>query len=161
MGAEMPRQPATLKQCAKCRQRLPLQRFLDGLPAEDWLTRPRGSRFCFDCRTSIKRCERCERELPIVRFASSWGDRYGWCKECYSRVRRTGYAVAAEHFAARERAEGRDPELSRGYRFYSQDPDEVLRGPSRCRRAARLRGAERDGYRRADIFARDAWQCRL
>jgi 5-methylcytosine-specific restriction endonuclease McrA len=95
-----------------------------------------------------------------VQFAGSWGDRYGWCKGCYSQARRTGYAKAAELFAEEERAKGRDPELSRGYRFYSQDPDEVLRAPRR-RRAARLRAAERDGYRRAAIFARDGWRCWL
>ena len=80
-------------------------------------------------------------------------------QECYSEARRTGYAKAAQLFADWERSKGRDPELSRGYR-YSQDPDEVLRAPGR-RRVARLRAAERDGYRRAAIFARDGWRCWL
>jgi hypothetical protein len=140
----MPRKPSPDKQCAKCRQRKPLDGFIVGVPAEDLVRHKRGSRFCLDCRTTTKRCRRCKQDLPLVQFAGAWGDRYGWCKGCYSQARRTGYAMAAELFAEKERAKGRDPELSRGYRFYSQDPDEVLRALLR-RRAARLRAAERDG----------------
>jgi hypothetical protein len=156
----MPPEPRPDKQCAKCRRRQPLDRFVIGIAPEVLSARPRGSRFCFGCRTTTKRCRRCERVLPLAEFASSRGDRYGWCKGCYSEARRTLYSRAAERTAARERAKGRNPELSGGYQFYTQDPDEVLRRPGR-RRAARLRAAERDGYRRADVFARDGWRCWL
>lgn len=93
-------------------------------------------------------------------FARDAGDKYGWCKRCYSDMRRAGYATLAAMFAESAIAAGRDPAASRGYQYYSQDPDEVLRA-TRRRRAVRLRSAARDGYKRDAIFARDSWRCWL
>jgi hypothetical protein len=156
----VPRAALPDKQCAKCVKRQPLNAFFDGLDVADGPIPPRGSRFCVACRTTLKRCGVCERQRPISAFAHARGGKYGWCVDCYLERRRVGYADAARLFAAAATKAGQDPSTSRGYRWYSQDGDEVLRFGGR-RRKARERAALKDGYTRLEIFDRDRWRCAI
>ena len=77
----------------------------------------------------------------MVNFARNWGDAYGWCKSCYSAMRRRYWAELAGRFAEQARELGQDPADSRGYRWYSQDPDEVLRAAKRRRAEVGMLGS--------------------
>ena len=142
---EMP-QPDQEKQCLKCRVRRPLADFEGDRPAE------RPSIFCRSCRATTKTCRRCGKLKSITEFAIRRGDRYGFCKPCYSEVRSQMYAKR------RARLDAHFGEDRSRDSYADQDPEEVLRGPDR-RRAERLKAALRMPIDREEIFARDDWRC--
>jgi 5-methylcytosine-specific restriction endonuclease McrA len=134
------------KQCPKCRKSRPRADFLTGPPGEP------PSIFCRSCRETTKTCRKCAEEKSITEFASKRGDRYGFCKPCYSEIRARMYE------ATRARLDKHFGVDRPKHAYADEDPDEVLKRPKR-RRAERLKAALKAPINREEIFARDEWRC--
>jgi 5-methylcytosine-specific restriction endonuclease McrA len=96
--------------------------------------------------------------VSIVEFQRQKPPREDVCKRCFREGMLRWHAAMAEHVAERETAAGRDPADHPAYRYYTQSPEEIMRGPGR-RRRERLRTVTRVPYERHEIFERDGWRC--
>lgn len=153
----MPRATGDTKMCPKCRQRQPLENYVV-MHCEVGALEREISLFCETCRTTLATCERCGEAIPIIAF-SRQRDKRLICKQCYSALRRRGYAAMLEgHRKSWRRRHG--TEMPPGTSWYEQDPDEVLKRPGRLR-AERMRAAARGPVDREAIFERDGWVCWL